>query len=843
MVTDIRTLVLIIGLSHLMQVIVFYHQYRVNKFVKGPGWWLLWSAAETLGFTLILMRFNPALLPFAIVFQDPLLVLGTIFIYIGVLRFFDLKVHFKTITAGFLSFVVLHLFFYCFLDKIEIRSILLCLYLAIISYMTVLSLHKHKTKAIASTTNFNAIVLLVHGSIFTYRGIMISFGHNMNAMLEPTFMNQIQYFDALIVSLLWTFGFIIMLNQRLNSEINEAKEHFEQIFATSPDAVAITRLEDGVYADCNDSFLRISGYTKQELVGRSSIEVNIWYDPADRYEMAGLVKEKGYCENFEAQFVRKGGEIFTGLMSAKTMTLHGCPHIISITRDISERKRAENALRESEEKFRAIANYAASWEAWFSQEGKLLWMNPYSVNITGYTPEEYLAAEDYLSTVLAEEDREEGREKFQTALKGSSGDNLELRCLRKDGTKFWASVSWRPLLDSAGNSVGFRTSTQDISKRKEMENALRESEQQLQFVLQGSQLGFWDWNIVTNEVKRNERWAEMLGYDPIEIEYTVKQWAEFIHPDDQAKAWQSVQDHIHGLTPMHKFEYRMLAKNGEYRWILDQAKVVTWDTAGKALRMSGTHTDITEQKRVEQEIILKNQQLIEANSEKDKFFSIIGHDLKSPFLGFLGLTQLMAEEAGGYSAPELSKLGVEMHQTASNLFRLLKNLLEWAQMQRGSISFQPKPVLLSDLIAENIETLKKRSEQKGIVIQYSPSSPVDVFADEKMIGSVLLNLLSNAVKFTDRDGKITVAVNEISNNFIEVSVSDTGIGINKSDADKLFKAGEKVKMRGTDGELGTGLGLILCKEFVEKHNGRIWVESEEGRGSTFRFTLLKKIPS
>jgi len=137
-----------------------------------------------------------------------------------------------------------------------------------------------------------------------------------------------------------------------------------------------------------------------------------------------------------------------------------------------ERKKAETALRESEEKFRAIANYSASWESWFSQEGKLLWMNPYSIDLTGYTPEEYITAEDYLSMVIAEEDKVIFLEKFKEALQGSSGDNLEIRNLRKDGSKFWVSVSWRPILDSTGRSLGFRTSTRDITERKLAEEEL-----------------------------------------------------------------------------------------------------------------------------------------------------------------------------------------------------------------------------------------------------------------------------------------------------------------------------------------------------------------------------------
>jgi signal transduction histidine kinase len=234
----------------------------------------------------------------------------------------------------------------------------------------------------------------------------------------------------------------------------------------------------------------------------------------------------------------------------------------------------------------------------------------------------------------------------------------------------------------------------------------------------------------------------------------------------------------------------------------------------------------------------KNEELKRANDQKDKFFSIIAHDLRSPFQGFLGLTQSLAENADSYSSEELSNVFIKMHQTADNLFSLLKNLLEWTQMQKGSMNFHPKEFSLSELITENFQVLERRSEQKGIELINTISDNVRAYGDEKMINSVLLNLISNAIKFTNKSGKVTISIkNKTEDDMVEISVTDTGIGMPESIVENLFRVGEKIRSVGTDGELSTGLGLLLCKEFVERHNGKIWVVSKQNIGSTFYFTL------
>jgi signal transduction histidine kinase/CheY-like chemotaxis protein len=248
-------------------------------------------------------------------------------------------------------------------------------------------------------------------------------------------------------------------------------------------------------------------------------------------------------------------------------------------------------------------------------------------------------------------------------------------------------------------------------------------------------------------------------------------------------------------------------------------------------------TDITERKRVDTEIKIKNEELLKINAEKDKFFSIIAHDLRSPFNAFLGLTRMMEEELPSLTLDEIKTFAVSLRKSANMLFHLLENLLEWSRMQRGLISFKPETFLLSAEVAASIELVQDAAEKKLIEIRQEIPDNLIVNADAQMFESLMRNLIFNAIKFTPKTGRITIAAKKISETMLEISISDTGIGMDQHLMNKLFRLEEQTHRRGTEGEPSTGLGLIICKDFVEKHGGTIRVESEVGKGSTFYFTI------
>lgn len=231
-----------------------------------------------------------------------------------------------------------------------------------------------------------------------------------------------------------------------------------------------------------------------------------------------------------------------------------------------------------------------------------------------------------------------------------------------------------------------------------------------------------------------------------------------------------------------------------------------------------------------------NIDLKEANATKDKFFSIVAHDLKNPFSSLLVLSQLLIDDYDTLSNKERKQFIEQLNSAAENTYSLLQNLLEWAHTQSGRSTINKEEINLSKISAEAISVIKPIAKNKKINIKSNIPSNSIAFADKNMISTVMLNLISNAAKFTNHEGTINVS-SCLNNGHIEVEISDTGVGISKDNLDKLFKPELKFHTEGTDKEKGTGLGLILCKEFVEKNEGEIWVESTIGEGSKFYFSL------
>ncbi len=323
----------------------------------------------------------------------------------------------------------------------------------------------------------------------------------------------------------------------------------------------------------------------------------------------------------------------------------------------------------------------------------------------------------------------------------------------------------------------------------------------------------------------NKTWLEFTGRT-MEQEFG-NGWAEGVHPDDFDFC---LQTYVTAFDKREAFlmEYRMKDKFGEYRWIRDFGRPF-YDLDNTFLGYIGSCYDITEIKDNE-------LRLIELNATKDKFFSIIAHDLKSPFNSIVGLSEHLVELVKENNYSHIGEIAAIIYNSSNRAMDLLSNLMTWSQLESGRMPFNPENFDITPIFSEVISLIKPAASQKSIDIENKITSTSKVFADKKMISTVLRNLLSNAVKFTENGGKVTI-LSATDKNELTVAITDNGVGISKDRIDKLFTIKEGYSTTDTKKEKGTGLGLILCKEFIEKHHGKIWVESIVGIGSSFYFSI------
>lgn len=296
----------------------------------------------------------------------------------------------------------------------------------------------------------------------------------------------------------------------------------------------------------------------------------------------------------------------------------------------------------------------------------------------------------------------------------------------------------------------------------------------------------------------------------------------------KAKKTISQQNEILGKQQKEIEKHQKLLEKSNHKF-----RERTIELFGKMIDLKKAKKTISLQK---EEIEVHREKLKAINASKDRFFSIIAHDLRNPIAGFLNLTEVLSNNFEVFSEEESKEFIDVMNQASKQLYNLLENLLQWSRSQTGSISFNPKPVLVKTMFENTIDNLMVNIENKKIKVNIKVDEKTEVYVDEDMISTVIRNLLSNAIKFSHSGETISIRCTQ-KIHFVEISVIDNGVGINKNTQEKLFKIDQNITTQGTSEEKGSGLGLILCKEFIEKNNGSIWVDSEINKGSSFNFTL------
>ena len=415
---------------------------------------------------------------------------------------------------------------------------------------------------------------------------------------------------------------------------------------------------------------------------------------------------------------------------------------------------------------------------------------------------------------------------------------LEKRFVHKNGDTVWTNLSVSCVRKS-DRSIDYMVALlQNITERKLAEDELRIKEERYRLITENARDVIWTMKLDGTITYISPNVEQLRGFTVEEAIH--QQLDQIITPDTQVL----VIDYILRLNsayasgkplPHFKGENEYYCKDGSTLW----TEVIVYPLAGsdqKSVTMLGMTRDISERKQYEAKLLEQTNNLRELNATKDKFFSIIAHDLRSPFNGILGLSEILKDEARDLDIDSIVDYTEMIHTSANQAYNLLENLLDWAKMQQGHFRYEPKKELINNLINNEINGLKYNAGKKNIALVNITKEDIIVTLDEKMLSAVLRNLVTNAIKFTAKNGFVNVDA-KINSGHVEVSVSDNGVGMDQKTIEKLFKIETSFTSCGTENEKGTGLGLLLCKDFVEKHGGKMWVESELGKGSRFIFSI------
>jgi PAS domain S-box-containing protein len=408
----------------------------------------------------------------------------------------------------------------------------------------------------------------------------------------------------------------------------------------------------------------------------------------------------------------------------------------------------------------------------------------------------------------------------------------ELKVERKDKSLFYALLESVTTSNLGTGITTCRTAISDITILKVAEEALKESEIRFQNMANTAPVLIWIADTDALFTFVNNFWLNYTGRT-LGQELGMS-WLEGIHPDDLDPFLQIYKTSFDQRKPF-EVEFRMRKKDGCFRWIISKG-VPRFQTDGRFAGYIGSCTDINDQKVIEETVKKFNAELKSLNTSKDKFFSIIAHDLKSPLSGILGFTEILVNEFSDLQTGEVREFIGHLHQAATNLNALLENLLEWSRIQTGNFSLEPSNVNVESVFDEMISLFDPLARNKRIRLEKKVDADLYVHADKNMFKTIMRNLVSNGIKFTKENGSVCLTA-KANHNFVNIAVRDTGIGLSQENIDKLFRIDLNYTTLGTNKERGTGLGLVLCKELVEKNGGKIWVESEMGKGTQFIFTL------
>ncbi|MDP3916086.1 MAG: ATP-binding protein [Bacteroidota bacterium] len=500
---------------------------------------------------------------------------------------------------------------------------------------------------------------------------------------------------------------------------------------------------------------------------------------------------------------------------------------ILVAVDITERKQTEEALRKSEAENRVIIEVNPDILFRINTQGFILDYHA-PAHTQFYVPPEFFLGKK-IADVMPLDVAQKIMETIAIACQSGKMATMEYE-LTKDGKREYFENRIVPMFDDELLSF-----VRDITHRKEAEAELSSNYSLLRIAGETAKFGGWNLNLEENRVIMSDEVAIIHG-KPKGFYPTLAEAISFYAPEWVDRITSVVSDCAEKGIPFDE-ELEIINVAGKRVWVRAIGEAICGND-GNIVKIQGSFQDISEKKQTEEALRRSEAKFKELNDTKDKFFSIIAHDLRSPFHNIVGFSNLLVRDILEKDYAGIERFAGIIQDSSERAMDLLVNLLEWSRSQTGRMEFLPEMINFGQLTDNVIQLLHDSAENKGISIYTDAPVNLMVCADKAMLGTILRNLISNAIKYTSTGGVIVVKARQ-NNKELLVSVADNGVGIGNQEILKLFRIDQNQSTAGTHNEKGTGLGLILCKEFVDKHGGRIWVESEEGKGSTFCFTVPK----
>jgi PAS domain S-box-containing protein len=615
--------------------------------------------------------------------------------------------------------------------------------------------------------------------------------------------------------------------KKAKNDLDSSISEFRNLFENAPVGIYRTT-PDGKILMANPFLLKMLGFNSIEELAQRDIAKDGYVTDSSRDEFIKKIEQDEVVFGFESKWLTKDKRILSVIENAKAKK-DKKGNILwydGMVQNVSEQKNYEEKLKFERSILRTLIDNIPDAIYFIDKEGKKVIANKADVLNIACESEEAAIGKTDMELFPGEIGLRGHEDNMQLLNTGVPIVNREENFFNKDGFQTWLLTSKFPVYDETKKILGLVGIGHDITRRRETEIKLKESEEKYRLMFETAQEGI----LVAQDYKMvyfNPVFVELSGFSASELEN--KLFADMIHPEDFDRVVSNYRKRLSGDLAEQRYEFRMITKSGEVRWISLTGTPMLWN--GKPATLNFI-SDVHQRKLAEDALIESEKALRELNATKDRFFSIIAHDLKSPFNSIVGFSELLKDEVKYLSPDEISNYASVIYNSAKNTLGLLDNLLDWARMQQNRMTFEPKLKVLKQIVDDVFREISTVAQTKSISL--ADNVPVDIIVnvDENMIKTLIRNLVSNAIKFTNTGGWVRVVAIKEANKVI-ITVADTGIGISHENMEKLFDIGAGFTTRGTENEKGTGLGLILCKEFASRHGGAISVESETGVGSKF----------